>query len=219
MPEEAVRFRSLGQPAVDLAGILHLPTGVGGHCPGVVLCHPQPLVADMDDPLIVRLTRDLAAAGIAALRFNFRGVAPSAGDMTDGRLEPLDSGGAVAYLAARPEIDSTRLALVGHAFGAVVALAYASVDVHIGTVVAISPPVYRLTPGFAATLDRPKLIVTGADDEVCPGFRVEPWLAHLPGPGGLTVIPDAQHLLRGREAVAAEVIVTYLQRWAQSGRG
>lgn len=219
MPEETVHFRSLGQPAVDLTGNLHLPAQVGGHCPGVVLCHPQPLVADMHDALIARLAHDLATAGIAALRFNFRGVAPSAGDMTDGRMEPLDAGGAVAYLAARPEIDSTRLAMIGHAFGAIVALAYASADARIGTVIAISPPAYRLTPGFAATLDRPKLIVTGSDDEVSPQFRVEPWLAHVPGPSGVAVIPDAQHLLRGREAEASEVVCAYIQRWAQSGRG
>ena len=215
MPEEGVRFTSLGTPAVELVGRLHLPA-VGGRWPGVVLCHPQPLVADMDDPLVARLANELAAAGLAALRFDFRGVSPSQGDSTDGRLEPLDVGGAVNWLSARPDIDPARLALVGHAFGAYVALAYAGVDPRVKTVVAISPPVYRLTPQFAATLACPKLFVVADDDEVCPRYKLEPWLAQLTGARGLSVINDAQHLMRGRERAAAEPIISYLTRWAHA---
>jgi alpha/beta superfamily hydrolase len=212
--EYAVRFLSPSAPPVELAGRLHLPASLAGVVPGVVLLHPQPLVADMDDPLTALLARDLAAAGIAALRVNFRGVPPSGGEISDGRMEPLDVAGAVAWLAARPEIDGARLALVGHAFGAWVALSYATVDPRIGTVVAISPPHFRLTPGFAALLDRPILVVVGDDDEVSPRFKVEAWLQSLPGARGLCVIAEAQHLLHGREAAAAEIIVGYLLRWA-----
>ncbi len=212
--EERVRFPSLGDPAVDLAGVLREPTAVAGNLPAIILCHPQPLVSDMDDPLIARLTVACVDAGMAALRFNFRGVPPSGGDTSDGRFEPLDVGGALAWLLARPEIDGRRVALVGHAFGAWVALTYAAIDRRVGTVVAISPPHFRLTPGFAAALDRPKLIVIGDDDEVSPRQKVEPWLATVPGQRGLAVVPDAQHLLRGREAAATEIIINYLVRWA-----
>jgi alpha/beta superfamily hydrolase len=218
MPEREmdVRFLSRSTPAVELVGRLRLPDGVAGNLPAVVLCHPQPLTTDMDDPLLVLVARDLAAAGMVTLRFNFRGVPPSGGDSTDGRLEPLDVAGAVAWLLARPEVDGARLALVGHAFGAWVALAYAVVDPRVQTVVAVSPPHFRLTPGFAAQLTCPKLIITGDDDEVSPRFKVETWLNGLPGPRGLTVIPDAQHLLRGRETAAAAIIVSYLTRWAEA---
>ena len=214
MQEEGVRFLSLGDPGVELVGRLREPGAVNGNLPAVILCHPQPLVSDMDDPLIVRLASALAEAGMATLRFNFRGVTPSSGATTDGRLEPLDVGGAVAWLLTRPEVDGRRVALVGHAFGAWVALTYAAIDARVGAVVAVSPPHFRLTPGFAAQLDRPKLVVIGDDDEVSPRQKVEPWLATVPGPRGLTVVPDAQHLLRGRETAATEIIVSYLVRWA-----
>src|SRR5215472_15835021 len=160
---EDVRFSSVGMPAVELVGQLHLPASEG-RWPAVVLCHPQPLVSDMDDPLVAYLAHTLAEARMAALRFHFRRVTPSQGDSTDGRLEPLDVGGAVSLLAARPDIDAERIALVGHAFGAYVALAYADVDPRVGTVVAVSPPMYRLTPQFAATLTRPRLFVIAEDD-------------------------------------------------------
>lgn len=216
MPEEGVRFTSLGNPAVELVGRLHLPAA-GGRWPAAVLCHPQPLVADMDDPLVVRLANDLTAAGLAALRFNFRGVSPSQGDSTDGRLEPLDVGGALNWLAARPDIDAARLALLGHAFGAYVALTYAGVDPRVKTVIAISPPFYRLTPQLAATLSIPTLFVVADDDEVCPRYKLEPWLSHLTGARGLTVVSAAQHLMRGREQAASAPISDYLTRWGRIG--
>ena len=215
--EETVHFPSRSTPSVDLVGKLRVPAGISGNLPCVVLCHPQPLTTDMDDPLTARVARDLVGAGMATLRFNFRGVPPSGGDGTDGRLEPLDLAGAVAWVLARPEIDGTRLALVGHAFGAWVALAYAAADPRVQTVVAISPPHFRLTPGFAVQLACPKLIIVGDDDEVSPHFKIETWLNGVPGPRGLTVIPNAQHLLRGRESVAAAAIVGYLTHWADSG--
>jgi uncharacterized protein len=212
---EDVRFSSVGMPAVELVGRLHLPAPEG-RWPAVVLCHPQPLVSDMDDPLLVQLAHALTEARLAALRFNFRGVAPSQGDSTDGRLEPLDVGGAVSWLAARPDIDAERIALVGHAFGAYVALAYADVDPRVRTIVAVSPPMYRLTPQFVATLDRPRLFVIAEDDEVCPRYKLEPWLARQPGTRGLSVIGGAQHLMRGSERAAAAPIISYLTRWSQS---
>jgi alpha/beta superfamily hydrolase len=88
--EHDVRFLSPSSPPVELAGRLHLPASLAGVVPGVVLLHPQPLVADMEDPLTARLARDLAASGMAALRFNFRGVPPSGGEISDGRMEPRD---------------------------------------------------------------------------------------------------------------------------------
>ncbi len=213
---EAVRFTSLGFPAVELVGQVHLPVEARGRIPGVVLCHPQPLVADMDDPLVVALAHHLAEAGMVALRFNFRGVAPSGGEATDGRLEPLDVGGAVAWLRRLPMVDGDRIALAGHAFGAIAALSYANVDHAITTVVAISPPHFRLISGFATEITCPVQVVVGDDDEVSPRFKVEPWLATLAASHALTVMPQAQHLMHGREGVVARRIVPLFSQQARA---
>ena len=46
----------------------------------VVLCHPDPEAGGtMSAPLMVGITRHLVAAGLAVLRFNFRGVGSSTG--------------------------------------------------------------------------------------------------------------------------------------------
>lgn len=213
-----VAFASRSVPPVTLAGQFHLPAVVPTPLPGVVLCHPQPLVADMEDPLLRHLAFALAGAGLAALRFDFRGVAPSQGDTTDGRLEPLDVAGAVSWLLQQPEVDARWLALVGHAFGAIPALAYAAVDARIGAVVAISPPHFRLAPALISDLPQARLVITGDDDEVSPRYKLDPWLARWPGPSRLAVVRNATHLMRGREAAAAEIIVPFLAHWAQGIR-
>src|SRR5260370_7986182 len=77
--EQLVRFPSGGQPVYLLEGQLHLPPDQHAEAgyPGVILCHPQPAGSSMDDPLVRRLAADLATAGLATLRFNFRGFGHS----------------------------------------------------------------------------------------------------------------------------------------------
>lgn len=166
----------------------------------------------MDDALVRRLAIDLAAAGLMTLRFNFRGVGGSQGQQTDGRLEPFDIAGAVEYLLSQPTIDPAKICLVGHAFGASMALAYAAHDPRVRTVVSISLPIFRITPELGM-FAQPKLFVTGEFDEVSPRHKLEPWLEGLPN-RALKVISGARHLMRGYDDVAAGTVVTYLVRWA-----
>lgn len=210
-----VSFPSAGRPSYQLVGIL---SGTAGRDDGppraaAILCHPQPATSSMDDPLLREVALGLARVGLVALRFNFRGVGASEGQQTDGRLEPLDIAGAVEFVVQQPSVDRDKICLVGHAFGAYLALAYAAHDPRIGTVVAVSPPYFRLTPELGA-FDRPRLFVTGEHDEVAPRHKLEPWIDRLPGPRSLKIISGASHLMRGYERTAAETIVQYISRWA-----
>jgi hypothetical protein len=177
-----------------------------------LFCHPQPAASSMDDPLTLALARELAAAGLVTLRFNFRGVGASAGEQTDGRLEPLDIAGAIEFLLTQPLVNREKLCLIGHAFGAYMALAYAAHDPRVKTVVAISPPIFRVTPELGQ-FDRPKLFVTGEFDEVSPRHKLEAWLEHLPA-RALRVVSGARHLMRGHEEAATGAVVKYVTRWA-----
>lgn len=211
---QRVTFLSAGRPPLALEGMLarRVPEMGNARRPAAVLCHPQPATSSLDDPLLRRLAADLAGAGFVALRLNFRGVGASEGQQTDGRLEPLDIAGAVEYLLAQPDVNPDKLCLVGHAFGGLMALAYAAHDARIHTVVAVSPPVFRITPEIGA-YDQPKLVVTGELDEVSPRHKLEPWLERLPN-RGLRIISGARHLMRGYEEIASGTIVSYLTRWA-----
>ncbi len=215
--ERRVTFASGARPQAQLEGVIARASVRGGASgpegqPVAVLCHPQPLTTTMNDPLIVQVANDLAAAGFITLRFNFRGVGASEGQQTDGRLEPLDVAGAVEFALAEPGANREKLCVVGHAFGAYVALVYAAHDPRVKTVVAISPPVFRLTPELG-TFDRPKLFITGEHDEVSPRHKLEPWIERLPA-RGLKIISGARHLMRGYETTTAQAVVHYLVRWA-----
>lgn len=214
--ERRVTFPSGARPATLLEGVIARASAPGGAPaagqPVAVLCHPQPLTTSMQDPLTVRIASDLAAAGFITLRFNFRGVGASEGQQTDGRLEPLDLAGAVEFALAEPGANREKLCLIGHAFGATVALVYAAHDPRVKTVVAISPPIFRLTPELAA-FERPKLFITGEHDEVSPRHKLEPWIERLPA-RGFKIISGARHLMRGYESTAAQAVVHYLVRWA-----
>ena len=213
--EQRVLFPSAGRPSVQLEGMLARPAASGaaeGRLAAALLCHPQPAASSMDDPLIRLLARDLATAGLLTLRFNFRGVGASEGQQTDGRLEPLDIAGGVEYLLTLPEVNPDKLCLIGHAFGAYMALTYAAHDPRIKAVVAVSPPIFRVTPDLGR-FPQPKLFVTGEYDEVSPRHKLEPWLEQLPN-CGLRIVSGARHLLRDFEPTAATAIVKFVTRWA-----
>jgi alpha/beta superfamily hydrolase len=211
--ERPITFYSKGQPACLLEGTLHEPHGTGP-APVVVLCHPQPASADMNDALTVALARSLGKMNMVALRFNFRGVGKSQGPQTDGRLEPLDLAGAIGAALSYPRANSTKVCVIGHGFGAYIALLYAPFDPRVRTLVAISLPLFRATSGFPRPFERPKLFVTGEFDEICPRHKLEPFVEQQRGPKGMKVITGARYLMRGYEEATVAAITKYMKTWA-----
>ncbi len=211
--------QTMRHPPPRLAGQWLSPASPGTW-PVAILCHPQPLVADMNDPLTRRLAEDLTTAGWATLRFNFRGVAPSQGDPSDGRFEPLDIAGAVAFALDHVGGAIQHLALIGHAFGAIPALLYGGADPRVGAVVAVSPPHFRLTHALVpAPPHQARFFIIGSDDEVSPRHKVEPWVTNLPGFHHLAVVRNATHLMVGHEAATSALVVSLLRRWVAAGNG
>ena len=212
--ERSITFSSRGQPSLLLEGMLHTPKEVK-LAPTIVLCHPQPASSDMNDTLTATLARRLAEAGMIALRFNFRGVGKSQGQQTDGRLEPLDLAGAIDCAVAQPGGNPAKICVIGHGFGAYMALLYAPFDARIRTVVAISLPMFRAASGFPKAFERPKLFVTGEFDEISPLYKLEPFVEQLKGPRGIKVITGARHLMRGYEEATIATILKYVKNWAE----
>lgn len=212
--EKSVTFPSRGQPSFQLEGIVHTPAAPE-KAPVVVLCHPQPASSDMSDSLLVETARKVAAAGMIALRFNFRGVGRSQGQQTDGRMEPLDIAGAIDCALTQPGANAQKVCVVGHAFGAYMALTYAPFDPRVRTVVVISLPLYRaMSTGFPKAFERPKLFVTGEFDEICPLYKLEPFVEQQKGARGIKVITGARHLMRDYEEAGATTILKYIRNWA-----
>jgi hypothetical protein len=196
-------------PGVTLEGALGLPSDP---TTGVVLAHPHPLYGgDMHNPVVVRAAEVCADAGLATLRFNFRGVGASSGAWDTGRGERDDVRAALGHLMA-PPAGPARVALVGYSFGAAMAAAVAAAGAPLAGLVLLAPPLARAEPdgwGPPAALEGPLLLVAGSEDEYCPRSRLAELGAALPG-AEVRVIEGANHFFFGRLFPLGEAI----GRWA-----
>jgi uncharacterized protein len=176
---------------------------------GVVLCHPHPLYGGtMDVPLIVATATALQDAGVATLRFNFRGTGRSEGDHDEGRGERDDARAAVAFLAERS--GASDLALAGYSFGAMVALAAGAEDARVGRLVAIAPPIASFDLSFLVACRRPKLFIAGDRDAYCPIVGLERTLAAIAEPCELVRLPGIDHFFMGAESEVARHVVRFV---------
>jgi alpha/beta superfamily hydrolase len=180
---------------------------------GAVLCHPHPRYGgSMRSLLIGELFRALPAAGIGALRFNFRGVERSGGTWDDGRAEQGDVVAAIDLLAAWTPAG-TPLVLIGWSFGADMALS--AVDARVAGWCLIAPPLRYTSAMDAIGHDpRPKCVILGARDDVVPSERVDEairtWATTT-----RVVIPGASHFFIGRAAQVADAVVGFARRIAR----
>ncbi|MER7010686.1 alpha/beta hydrolase [Saccharopolyspora sp. NPDC000359] len=118
---------------LPLAGTLTLPTGPGPH-PAVLLLHGSGQVDRDSNARGLRLelgpplAAALAEAGIAALRYDRRGVGATPGTWrTTGFADTArDAAAALRALAARPEVREDAVGVVGHSEGAVHAMSLGS---------------------------------------------------------------------------------------------
>jgi dienelactone hydrolase len=135
--EEDVTFRS---GAITIAGTLTVPAGTGPF-PAVVLLSgsgPQNRDSELLGFRLFKVLADhLAEHGIAALRCDDRGVGGSSGSLPDSTTADFadDALAAVRLLSGRSEIQKTRIGLVGHSEGAIVAAIAASRSPEVGFVV------------------------------------------------------------------------------------
>lgn len=117
-----------------ILGVLHRPAAPGGRRPAAVLYHGF-MAAKHQPPhrIFVQLSEALARAGIVSLRVDLPGRGDSEGDSIDITVEG-DLGaarGAIDALAARPEVDASRIGLVGISWGGVLAAILAGRDARV----------------------------------------------------------------------------------------
>ena len=186
--------------------------------PGLVLCHPHPLMGgSMDDSRIVTLSKAAASAGINTLRFNFRGVGRSQGRFGQGIGEIQDILSAMNYLRNHTHTDPTRIALLGYSFGGSIALA-AAMDAAPTALVTISAPfrVADLDPALVSDALRfvpcPTYIVHGREDRTINPVEAEAIYAKLQVKEKyLRLIKGANHFWSHRMDAIVPMIIAFLK--------
>jgi alpha/beta superfamily hydrolase len=175
----------------------------------IILCHPHPLYGgDMDNNVVVALQDALAHKGFSTLRFNFRGVGKSEGAYSEGTAEVEDVQAAAAFVAGE---DVGPLYLVGYSFGAYAGVKGIVQDDRVKAICCISPPVAIYDFTLLREESRPKLIITGKRDLICPVMLVEELFLSLPEPKVLQIVAGADHFWWGMEGQAADYVIDFLQ--------
>jgi alpha/beta superfamily hydrolase len=146
----------------------------------------------MHNKATYRASETLFAEGLAVLRFNFRGVGRSPGRWTGGPGEEDDADRALSYLLQL--YPGRSMLLAGFSFGAGIALTVGARDDRVQAIIALAPSPSRRDFSFLAKCEKPKGIIQGTEDELCP---LADLLDAFPGwaqPKTLRLIPGAGHL-------------------------
>lgn len=104
-----------------LAMVVSRPEGVQGRMPTAMLMHG--FGSNKNDRLLTLLSDSLLRHGVATVRFDFNGHGESEGKFEEMTVpnEIEDAKAVYSYVCSQPWADSTRVALLGHSQGGVVA--------------------------------------------------------------------------------------------------
>ena len=163
-----------------------------------LICHAHPLHGGiMHFKVVFRAAKALQEAGLAVLRFNFRGVGRSAGSHDHGHGEQDDVVAALDELSRR--FPDRAVLLGGYSFGSTIALRVAARDDRPRALVAMGFPMAQVeSRSFLNEIQMPRLFVQGEHDQFGSGAEIEAMASALPPPADVVVIDDADHFFDGR---------------------
>ena len=183
-------------PAGTLELMIDLPEPGQERAGVAVVCHPNPPDGGtLHNKVVTMAARALSELGLAAVRFNFRGVGQSQGSFDQGRGETLD------LLAVTDWVRKVRpndaLWLAGFSFGSWVALQGAR-HLPVKQMISIAPPVGLRE--FAGVLPPPCpwLVVQGEIDDIVDPQAVYDWIDSLKDKPTLVRMPDTGHFFHRR---------------------
>ena len=206
----SIESLSLDGPAGRLEALLNLGAADAGYT--ALVCHPHPLFGGtMHNKVVFHAMKALNGLGLPVLRFNFRGVGTSAGEHDHGHGEQQDVRVALDYLAKR---FGKPILFAGFSFGAAIGLRAAVPHPEVVALAALGLPVNadgrEYTYGFLEHCDKPKLMLSGGQDEFATATQLEKVFARLAEPKRLVIVPKADHFFAG----CLETLRVELGDWA-----
>jgi len=196
-------LREIPGPAGPLEALLDVPEGESRAV--AVFGHPHPLHGGtMHTKALYQAAKATARIGVAALRFNFRGVGRSAGTFDSGPGEKADFSAAISFVHDRfPDVP---IWAAGMSFGSWVAMTVGAEDPRVSLLLGVAPPVDRYDFDVLRTCTLPKFIVHGESDELISIKEIRKFYAQLPEPKELVTIEDANHLFEGKTSLVGEAV-------------
>jgi alpha/beta superfamily hydrolase len=134
--------------------------------PVAVLLHPHPQYGGtMHNKVVFTLNRCFLQAGLATLRFNFRGVGRSQGSFARGEGELTDAASALDWIQTNNP-NAAACWIAGFSFGAWIGMQLLMRRPEIDRFIAVAPPANVYDFGFLAPCPSSGLILQGDKDEI-----------------------------------------------------
>lgn len=187
-----------------------------------IVAHPHPLFGGtMDNKVVTTVARAFTESGIAAFRFNFRGVGATQGVHDEGSGETEDMLRVIAH--ARAAVPAGPLCLAGFSFGGAVATR-ASCRVEFDQLILVAPGFRRLSAqgmGEAPDPNDPALgppgrhaaantmVIHGDQDETVPLSDSLAWAAVREVP--VVVVPGSEHFFHRKLHVLREIVARWVR--------
>jgi alpha/beta superfamily hydrolase len=222
--EERITFEN--EDGLPLAGVLAYPERTEPKY-AVLLCSPHPHFAgNMDNNVICSVTRELAAHSVT-LRFDYRGVGDSQINLRDG-LSVFDywsdmeqtkdytdavrdvSAAALALQSANRELHLP-FSVVGYSFGAATGLLYGHEKEDVCSMIAIAPPLRKVSFEFLSNCLKPGLFLIGTGDFLYSEQKTEQLRQTLARNTTVEVLENADHFFRGDEKVLAQKVDEFIR--------
>ena len=199
-------------PAGALEAIVDTPPAARGDRVAV-LCHPHPLYGGtMTNKVVHMLAKGCNEQAAIAVRFNFRGVGASEGTYDEGDGETHDTLAALEWAAQR--WPGARLWVGGFSFGGAVAIraaiARAAASSDVQCLITVAPAIRRVSVSLADLPSVPWLLVQGDQDELVDPEDIQRWVAELPSPPRLVMLPGVDHFFHGRLNDLRDALVQWL---------
>jgi hypothetical protein len=206
--ERAVTILLEGDEGIALDGLYM--AGSDPDAGGVVIAPPHPLYGgSMDSPVVSEIAWACARAGLASLRFNWRGVGASGG-ISSGDAEHARAD----YAAALEQLASTapgRLLAAGYSFGAAAAVRAAASDPRVRGLVLVAPPPALLDRTALEARPRDVLVITGEHDAIAPAAALEA-ITHELSSACFVAIEEADHFFGAGLTEVGAAITIWLAR-------
>jgi len=176
-----------------------------------VVAHPHPLHGGtMDNNVVHRTAGGLHDAGLAVMRFNFRGTGASEGTHDGEGGEEEDLGAALADLHSRyPEAE---LWAAGFSFGARTVAGLAPKDPRIQRVLLVALPVRAYDCSFALKIQQPGAIFMAGGDGFGTLRELRAQMPALVARMHTVEVPDVDHFFTD----ALDVLRQGVRDWART---
>jgi hypothetical protein len=181
-----------GQRGLALDG-LYVPAE-DAEAGGGVIAPPHPLYGgNMEHPVVTELAFACERAGLASLRFNWRGVGASGGDPSG---ESEDA--CTDYRAALSFLEETVPAAVvacGYSYGAATAVVVSRGAPRVRRLLLVAPPMAMLDQDALAEFPGKLLIAVGERDQLASALELQR-LAERLEKATFVALPDADHFFQ-----------------------